>query len=129
MVANRLKSMMLTLVTFDLFSHTAAMCFTNKSVSEIVCVTSYEDNTIPNILSNLMSRARIPEVQLCAAKCMTFIHRAGTLSSTDTRIVFRTLPCLARLCSKEFDEEIRATAAETLAYLAEVASYDTIYYI
>jgi hypothetical protein len=27
----------------------------------------------------------------------------------------------ARLCTKDFDENIRATAAETLAYLAEVS--------
>lgn len=67
-----------------------------------------------------MSRARIPEIQIAAARCLTYIHRSGSLSSTDSRIVYRTLSCLARLCSEEFDEDIRATAAETLAYLAEV---------
>lgn len=68
----------------------------------------------------MVSRARIPEIQIAAARCLTYIHRSGSLQSTDPRIVYRTLPCLARLCSEEFDEEIRATAAETLAYLAEV---------
>lgn len=67
-----------------------------------------------------MSRARMPEIQIAAARCLTYIHRSGALGATDPRIVFRTLPCLARLCTDEFDEEIRATAAETLAYLAEV---------
>lgn len=36
------------------------------------------------------------------------------------RVVFGALPCLARLCTKDMPEDIRATAAETLAYLAEV---------
>lgn len=126
----------------------AAMCFTNKSVSDIICATTYvieyyieyyflyvklfiiwnlnflnsshNEETIPNILSTLVSRARIPEVQIAAARCLTYIHRSGSLESLDSRIVYRTLPCLARLCSQEFNEEIRATAAETLAYLAEV---------
>lgn len=44
------------------------------------------------------------------------------MGSTDPRIVYKTLPCLARLCTEEFDENIRATAAETLAYLAEIDS-------
>ncbi|XP_028167531.1 armadillo repeat-containing protein 8-like [Ostrinia furnacalis] len=35
-------------------------------------------------------------------------------------VVFGALPCLARLCTKEIPEDIRASAAETLAYLAEV---------
>lgn len=35
-------------------------------------------------------------------------------------MVFGALPCLARLCTKDMPDDIRATAAETLAYLAEV---------
>lgn len=87
---------------------------------DVFVLFSYEENTIPNILSTLVSRARIPEIQIAASRCLTYIHRSGSLCSTDIRIVYRTLPCLARLCSEEFDEDIRATAAETLAYLAEV---------
>ncbi|XP_055324144.1 armadillo repeat-containing protein 8-like isoform X1 [Sitodiplosis mosellana] len=100
----------------------AAMCFTNKYVSDIVCVTNHEERSIPDILSTLTSRARIPEIQIAAARCLTYIHRSGSLSSTDSRIVYKTLPCLARLCTEEFEENIRATAAETLAYLAEIDS-------
>lgn len=36
--------------------------------------------------------------------------------------MYKTLPCLARLCADEFDEDIRAAASETLAYLAEIDS-------
>lgn len=67
-----------------------------------------------------MSRARDPDIQLDSARCLTYIQRSGSMSSIDPRIIYRTLPCLARLCTNDFTEEIRATSAETLAYLTEV---------
>lgn len=100
----------------------ACMCFTNRCVSDNVCVTSYEGRSMPDILSSLLSRARNPEIQLTAARCLTYIHRSGTLPPTDNRIVYKTLPCLARLCTDDFDQYTRASAAETLAYLAEIDS-------
>lgn len=96
--------------------------YTFLSLSLQLCVCSHEERSIPDILSTLTSRARIPEIQIAAARCLTYIHRSGSLGSTDPRIVYKTLPCLARLCTEEFDENIRATAAETLAYLAEIDS-------
>lgn len=100
----------------------AAMCFTNRTVSDIVCVTCHEGKSVPDILTLLMSRARNADVQLDSARCLTYIHRSGSLSSIDQRIIYRTLPCLARLCTSDFSEEIRATSAETLAYLTEIDS-------
>lgn len=67
-----------------------------------------------------MSRSFSPNIQLGAARCMTYIYRSGTLPSTDLRILHRTLPCLVRLCSEDYRQEIRASAAETLAILIEV---------
>ena len=78
------------------------------------------DKFVPDILTTLLSRARPVEIQLAAARCLTYLHRSGSLCSTDNRIVYKTLPCLARLCSDYYSEDIRGTAAETLAYLAEV---------
>lgn len=100
----------------------ASMCFTNRAVSDIVCVTSYDGKSLPDILTGLLSRIGDPNIQLAASRCLTYIHRSGTLLSTDSRIVYKTLPCLARLCTNDFNEDIRATSAETLAYLAEVDS-------
>uniref|UniRef100_A0A182SFY2 Armadillo repeat-containing protein 8 n=1 Tax=Anopheles maculatus TaxID=74869 RepID=A0A182SFY2_9DIPT len=100
----------------------AAMCFTNKSVSNMVHSTYHADRSILDILTALLSRTRDIEVQLAASRCLTYLHRAGSLPAEDYRIVYKTLPCLARLCSDEFGEYIRATAAETLAYLAEIDS-------
>uniref|UniRef100_A0A182PDL8 Armadillo repeat-containing protein 8 n=1 Tax=Anopheles epiroticus TaxID=199890 RepID=A0A182PDL8_9DIPT len=100
----------------------AAMCFTNKSVSNIVHATYHGDRSILDILTALLSRTRDVQVQLSASRCLTYLHRAGSLPAEDYRIVYKTLPCLARLCSDEFEEDTRATAAETLAYLAEIDS-------
>lgn len=98
----------------------AGLCFTNRPVSDSVCTTSFNNETVPDILTSLTSRARPVEIQLTAARCLTYLHRSGSLEANDHRIEFKTLPCLARLCTADFDEETRATAAETLAYLAEV---------
>lgn len=101
----------------------AGLCFTNRPVSDCVCSTVFNDESVPDILTNLTSRASPVEIQLEAARCLTYLHRSGgSLESTDYRIEFKTLPCLARLCTPEFDEDTRATAAETLAYLAEIDS-------
>ncbi|XP_045451113.1 armadillo repeat-containing protein 8-like [Melitaea cinxia] len=98
----------------------AAMCFENANVSQVALNTRYGDKTIPELLTTLVSRDKPLAVAMGAARCLTFIHRAGVLPADDNRVVFGALPCLARLCTKDMPEDIRATAAETLAYLAEV---------
>lgn len=98
----------------------AAMCFESPNVAQVAYNTRYGDKTIPELLSSLVSRDKPLPVAMGAARCLTFIHRAGALTADDKRIVFGALPCLARLCTKDMPEDIRATAAETLAYLAEV---------
>lgn len=102
----------------------ASMCFTNRPVSDIVCATNFQGKPILDVLTSLVSRSNPPAVQLAASRCLTYIHRSGSsaLKSYDHQIVYKTLPCLARLCSPEFDESIRAEASESLAYLAEIDS-------
>lgn len=101
----------------------ASMCFTNRAVSDIVCATNY-GKPILDVLTCLVSRSNAPNIQLNASKCLTYIHRSGTsaLKSEDYKIVYKALPCLARLCAPEFNEKIRSEAAESLAYLAEIDS-------
>ncbi|KAJ2943616.1 hypothetical protein O0L34_g16724 [Tuta absoluta] len=98
----------------------AAICFENANVALEAINTRHGDKTIPELLLCLVSRDKPLPVAMGAARCLTFIHRAGALPADDNRVVFGALPCLARLCTKEMPEDIRATAAETLAYLAEV---------
>jgi hypothetical protein len=102
----------------------ASMCFTNRAVSDIVCATNFHGKPILDVLTSLVSRSNSPEIQLNASKCLTYIHRSGTssLKSEDSKILYKALPCLARLCAPEFNEKIRGEAAESLAYLAEIDS-------
>ena len=67
-----------------------------------------------------MARDRAVEMQLAAARCLTYLHRAGAISADDGKILFRTLPCLVRMCRKESSRSQKALGAETLAYLIEV---------
>ncbi|XP_004931674.1 armadillo repeat-containing protein 8 isoform X2 [Bombyx mori] len=98
----------------------AAMCFKNPNVAQVALNTRHGDKSIPELLMCLVSRDKPLVVALKAAKCLTFLQRAGALPADDSRIVFGALPCLARLCTKENTEDIRASAAEVLAYLTEV---------
>ncbi|XP_047993454.1 armadillo repeat-containing protein 8-like [Leguminivora glycinivorella] len=98
----------------------AAMCFENANVSQQAMNTRYNERAIPELLTYLVSRDKPLPVAMGAARCLTYMHRACALTADDSSICFGALPCLARLCTKEMPEEIRATAAETLAYLAEV---------
>lgn len=67
-----------------------------------------------------MARDRPVAMQLVAARCLTYLHRAGALSADDGKILYKTLPCLVRMCRKENRRTEKALGAETLAYLIEV---------
>lgn len=101
-----------------------AMVFTNRPVSDIVCATNFQGKPILEVLTSLVSRSNPPAVQLAASRCLTYIHRSGSssLKSDDAKVVFKALPCLVRLCAPDYEECIRADAAECLAYLAEIDS-------
>ena len=71
-------------------------------------------------LVTLMARDRPVAMQLVAARCLTYLHRAGAISADDGKILFKTLPCLVRMCRKENRRSEKALGAETLAYLIEV---------
>ncbi|XP_012254525.2 armadillo repeat-containing protein 8-like isoform X2 [Athalia rosae] len=101
----------------------ANMCYQNHSVSALVAAATTNNSQgrgVPVALGQLMGRERSPLVQLEAARCVAYMHRAGALSSTDPRVVYRALPCLVRLCHRERPPRERVAAAETLAYLTEV---------
>lgn len=79
--------------------------------------------TIPDVLTRMMSQENPPEMQLLSAKCMTYLYRAESICAEDKRIVYKTLPTLIRSCKKDRDNKTRAEAAEVLAYLTEVDTY------
>ncbi|GLV43849.1 hypothetical protein CBL_11571 [Carabus blaptoides fortunei] len=100
----------------------ANMCFENHVVAMEIVNTTCNGASVPDLLVWLMSRDRPIEMQLAAARCVTYLHRSEAIEASDSRVVYRTLPCLVRLCQREHAICHRATAAETLAYLTEVDS-------
>ncbi|XP_017772373.1 PREDICTED: armadillo repeat-containing protein 8-like isoform X2 [Nicrophorus vespilloides] len=100
----------------------AAMCYNNRVTSEQIANTTYQDLKIPCHLVEFVNRDKPVEIQLEAAKCLTNLYRADAISSKNTIILYKTLPCLVRLCQIEHSESQRAMAADTLAYLTEVDS-------
>jgi len=55
---------------------------------------SFGGKSVPDILVGLMARDRPSEMQMAAARCITYMHRAGAISAEDPKILYRTLPCL-----------------------------------
>jgi len=98
----------------------AALCYQNQRVSALLTVSSLGGKSVTEQLTTLMARDRAVEMQLAAARCLTYLHRAGAISADDGKILFRTLPCLVRMCRKESSRSQKALGAETLAYLIEV---------
>ncbi|EZA48445.1 Armadillo repeat-containing protein [Ooceraea biroi] len=102
----------------------ANMCYQNHAVSVMVASASTSSamngRLVPVALGQLMGRERSSLIQLEAARCIAYMHRAGALPSTDPRVVYRALPCLVRLCHRDRPPRERVAAAETLAYLTEV---------
>lgn len=100
----------------------AQMCYQNESVSLNIAetVTCHSGKSIIDILAILMNQDKPFDMQLLSAKCMTYLYRAGALCSDDKRIVYKTLPTLVRMCKKDKDAILRASGADTLAYLTEI---------
>ncbi|CAD6242395.1 GSCOCG00009480001-RA-CDS [Cotesia congregata] len=102
----------------------ANMCYQNHLVSTVVASTStgmtLKLAQLPALLGQLIGRERSSLIQLEAARCVAYMHRAGALPATDPRVVYRALPCLVRLCHRDRSPRERVAAAETLAYLTEV---------
>lgn len=105
----------------------AKMCYRNHTVSVMVAATTTNNDNkasqsrlVPVLLGQLMGREKSSLVQLEAARCVAYMHRAGALPAMDPRVLYRALPCLVRLCHRDRPARERIAAAETLAYLTEV---------
>lgn len=98
----------------------ASLCYQNQRVSALLTVSSFGGKSVTDHLVTLMARDRPIAMQLSAARCLTYLHRAGAISADDGKILYKTLPCLVRMCRKESRRTEKALGAETLAYLIEV---------
>lgn len=101
----------------------AYLVFGNEAVAAVVAASTLDDgHALLDSVVSLMERHRKTEMQLAAARVITYLYRCGVLSDSDPRVVYKALPTVVRLAKKEESVETRVMAAETLAYLIEVSA-------
>ncbi|XP_036368290.1 armadillo repeat-containing protein 8 isoform X7 [Octopus sinensis] len=101
----------------------SVMCYQNEDVAQ--AIANYDNgkgDTISEMLVRLRNRDKTSEMQMAAAKCLTYLYRGGALMANDPIIMLKTLPTLIRMCKKDRTLEENVEGAETLAYLIEVNS-------
>lgn len=97
----------------------SVLAYENTQVSMTLVNVLVDGELLSQVFVKMMQRDQPVEMQLTAAKCLTYMCRAGAIGTDDSCIILRTLPCLVRMCSKEHLLEERVEGAETLAYLME----------
>ncbi|XP_053732958.1 armadillo repeat-containing protein 8 isoform X1 [Synchiropus splendidus] len=97
----------------------SVLAYENTQVSMTLVNVLVEGEPLSQVFVRMMQRDQPIEMQLTAAKCLTYMCRAGAIPTDDSCVVLKTLPCLVRMCSKEHLLEERVEGAETLAYLME----------
>ncbi|XP_046342710.1 armadillo repeat-containing protein 8-like isoform X2 [Haliotis rufescens] len=98
----------------------AVLCHQNDAVSQAVASATYNGDPIPKLLIHLLARDKTSEMQMAAAKCMTYLYRGSAIEASNTIITLKTLPTLVRMCKKDRTLEENVEGAENLAYLIEV---------
>ncbi|XP_077583521.1 armadillo repeat-containing protein 8 [Stigmatopora nigra] len=97
----------------------SVLAYENTQVSMTLVNVLVDGELLSQVFVRMMQRDQPIEMQLTAAKCLTYMCRAGAISTDDSCIVLKTLPCLVRMCSKDHLLEERVEGAETLAFLME----------
>uniref|UniRef100_A0A8C5HP22 Armadillo repeat-containing protein 8 n=1 Tax=Gouania willdenowi TaxID=441366 RepID=A0A8C5HP22_GOUWI len=97
----------------------SVLAYENTQVSMTLVNVLVDGEPLSQVFVRMMQRDQPVEMQLTAAKCLTFMCRAGAIQTEESCIVLKTLPCLVRMCSKDHLLEERVDGAETLAYLIE----------
>lgn len=94
----------------------ANMCYKNTAV----CSAVADEPDLIAVVVSLLARDRPSEMQLAAARVLTYLHRTGTISAKDPIINRKTIGTLVRMCKRDRPLEENVKGAETLAYLIEV---------
>ncbi|KAI4888433.1 hypothetical protein NFI96_013162 [Prochilodus magdalenae] len=122
----------------------SVLAYENTQVSMTLVNVLVDGEQLSQVFVRMMQRDKPIEMQLTAAKCLTYMCRAGAIRTDDNCIVLKgctelvvvvfldvdgicgppcgsqqTLPCLVRMCSKDRLLEERVEGAETLAFLME----------
>ncbi|XP_066497379.1 armadillo repeat-containing protein 8 isoform X2 [Hoplias malabaricus] len=97
----------------------SVLAYENTQVSMTLVNVLVDGEQLSQVFVRMMQRDKPIEMQLTAAKCLTYMCRAGAIRTDDNCIVLKTLPCLVRMCCKDRLLEERVEGAETLAFLME----------
>ncbi|XP_041374245.1 armadillo repeat-containing protein 8-like [Gigantopelta aegis] len=98
----------------------AVLCYENENSAAQISTATYNGESIPKLLVRLLARDKTSEMQIAAAKCLTYLCRCGAIEADSPTIVLKTLPTLVRMCKKDRPLEENVEGAETLAYLIKV---------
>ncbi|XP_005111149.1 armadillo repeat-containing protein 8 isoform X10 [Aplysia californica] len=91
------------------------LCYKNPDV----CAAVIKEHDTKEAFVNLMARDKPSEMQIEAAKVLTYLHRGGAIPSSDFVISRKTLGTLVRMCKRDRPLMQNVHAAETLACLIE----------
>ncbi|KAM9709426.1 armadillo repeat-containing protein 8 isoform 2-T2 [Menidia menidia] len=97
----------------------SVLAYDNTQVSMMLVNVLVDGELLTQVFVKMMQRDQPIEMQLTAAKCLTYMCRAGAIRTDDGCVVLKALPCLVRMCSREQLLERRVEGAETLAFLLE----------
>lgn len=109
-------------VTIAALNWLTAMCLRNSLVSlEVIKAVCPSGTPLLERLIKMMSKDECHELQFLSARCFAQIYRAlapGHMDD-DSRIVSHVLPTLVRMVHRDKSPQLRAKAAECIAYLIE----------
>lgn len=101
----------------------AFLVYGNETVASVMAASTLEDGQpILEAVVNLMERHQKAEMQLAAARVITYLNRCDVLEDEDPKVVYKALPTVVRLTKEENTPETRILAADTLAYLIETSA-------
>lgn len=100
----------------------AFLVYGNPTVASVVAASSLEDGqTLVEAVVTFMDRHHKVEMQLAAARVISYLNRCDVLDNTDPKVIYKALPTLVRLTHKVYSPETRILAADTLAFLIETS--------
>ncbi|KAL8588913.1 hypothetical protein ACOMHN_012951 [Nucella lapillus] len=103
----------------------AALCYQNTAACNEVLKASVGNQRVVEMIRNLQSRDMTSEMQMAAAKCLTYLYRGESIepdqqSEIREEIIHETLHTLIRMCKKDRTLDENVDGAETLAFLIQL---------
>ncbi|PVD37988.1 hypothetical protein C0Q70_00591 [Pomacea canaliculata] len=98
----------------------AVLSFNNEDTCKAIASATFNGEQISSLFGQLLAHDKTSEMQMAAAKCLTYLYRGGAIPPTDRLVSHKALPTLVRMCKKDRTLEENVEGAETLSYLIEM---------